>query len=148
MAETGDVAAGLIGGDKLYQKRARRALPILVRQAIAHRTMFYTELASELGMSNPRNMNFPLGAIGNTILHLAETWGRPVPPIQALVVNKSTGLPGVGIAWRVPASQRRGEGMPPENRSTQPTVGSNSRGPCVGTSLQGHNGPSIYERLA
>ena len=95
MAETGEVAVGLTDGDKQYQERARRALPILVRQAMARRTMFYSELATELGISNPRTLNYPLGAVGNAMLDLAKTWGRPVPPIQALVVNKSTGL-----AWR------------------------------------------------
>ena len=79
-----------------------RALPILVRQARAHRTMFYGELAVELGMSNPRNMNYPLGAVGKAMLDLAKTWGRSVPPIQALVVTKSTGLPGEGIACFAP----------------------------------------------
>ena len=42
----GEVAMGLIDGDKPYQEMARRALPILVRQARAHRTMFYGELES------------------------------------------------------------------------------------------------------
>ena len=100
MAETGEVAVGLIDGDKLYQKRARQALPILVRQAVAHQTMFYSDLAAELRMSNPRNLNFPLGTIGNALVDLAEVWDhrdRP-PPIQALVINKSTRLPGDGLA--------------------------------------------------
>ena len=98
MAETAEVATGLIDGEKLYQKRARRALPILVRQAKAHQTMFYGELAAELGMSNPQNMNYPLGAVGNAMQNLADTRRRPVPPIQALVINQSTGLPGEGVA--------------------------------------------------
>ena len=105
MAETGEVAVGMTDGDKQYQERARRALPILVRQAMAHRTMFYSELATELGISNPRTLNYPLGAVGNTMLDLAKTWGRPVPSIQALVVNKSTGLPGEGIACFAPDAE-------------------------------------------
>lgn len=104
MTETGEVATGLIDGDKLYQERARRALPILVRQAKAHQTMFYGELAAELGASNPRTMDYPLGAIGQALLDLEETWGRPVPLIQALVVNKATGLPGDGIGFFAPSA--------------------------------------------
>lgn len=102
MAETGEVATGLIDGDKVYQQRARRALPILVRQAKAHQTMFYGDLAAEVGAPNPRTMNFPLGAIGQALLNLGKTWGRRVPPIQALVVNKATGLPGEGIGFFAP----------------------------------------------
>lgn len=102
MAETGEVAVGLVHGDKRYQKRARRALPILVRQAKAHKKMYYSDLARELGMPNPRNLNYPLGAIGNSVLDLSHRWSRKVPPIQALVINKSTGLPGEGISWFAP----------------------------------------------
>ena len=104
MAETGEVATGLIDGGKLYQERARRALPILVRQAKAQQPMFYGELAAEVGAPNPRTMNYPLGAIGQALLNLGKTWGRRVPPIQALVVSKATGLPGDGIAFFAPGA--------------------------------------------
>ncbi len=102
MTETGEVSVGGLLGDKLYQRRARVALPILVRQARAGQTMFYGELADELSMPNPRNLNYVLGAIGNSMLSLGKHWGRQVPPIQALVVNKDTHLPGEGIAWFAP----------------------------------------------
>ena len=104
MAETGEVATGLIDGGKVYRERARRALPILVRQAKAHQTMFYGDLAAEVGAPNPRTMNYPLGAIGQALLNLGKTWGRRVPPIQALVVNKATGLPGEGIWFFAPGA--------------------------------------------
>ena len=89
-------------GDNLYQQRARRALPILVRQAKAAKPIEYGALAAELGMKNARNLNFPLGAIGNELLSLAETWNKEVPPIQALVINQSSGLPGDGIDFYAP----------------------------------------------
>lgn len=88
-----------ISGKKLYQERARSALPILVRQAKAGSTLFYSDLAEELGMPNPRNLNYVLGCIGQTLEHLSKKWGIKIPPIQALVVNKNTGLPGEGIGW-------------------------------------------------
>lgn len=88
-----------ISGNKLYQKRARAALPILARQAKARSTLFYSDLAQELGMPNPRNLNYVLGSIGQTLEHLSEQWKTKVPPIQALVVNKNSGLPGEGIGW-------------------------------------------------
>lgn len=88
-----------ISGDKLYQKRARAALPVLVRQAKVGSTIFYSDLAQELGMPNPRNLNYVLGSIGQTLEHLSAEWNVKIPPIQALVVNKISGLPGEGIGW-------------------------------------------------
>ena len=88
-----------ISGDKLYQQRARAALPILVRQAQAGTPIFYSELALELGMPNPRNLNYVLGSIGQTLKALSAGGGTEVPPIQCLVINKNTGLPGEGIGW-------------------------------------------------
>ena len=85
-------------GDKLYQKRARRALPLLVRQAKAEGPpISYGNLAEELCMPNARNLNFPLGSIGASLQLLREKWEDNIPRIQVLVVNKNTGLPGKGI---------------------------------------------------
>lgn len=91
--------AGNLWGDKLYQQRAREALPLLVRQAEAGTTVYYSELAEELGMPNARNLNYPLGAIGDALEELSEKWGEKVPVLQCLVVNKTTELPGEGIGW-------------------------------------------------
>ena len=88
-----------ISGDKAYQVRARAALPLLVRQAEAGAPVFYSDLAEELGMPNPRNLNYVLGSIGQSLERLSEAWKVKVPPIQCLVVNKNTGLPGEGIGW-------------------------------------------------
>jgi hypothetical protein len=84
-------------GNQLYQIRARKAFPILVRQAKAHRTITYEELAQELGMKNPRNLNYVLGSIGQSINIMNITSGERIPSINCLVVNKSSGLPGDGI---------------------------------------------------
>lgn len=88
-----------ISGDKLYQARARAALPLLVRQAQAGAPVFYSDLAEELGMPNPRNLNYVLGSIGQSMERLSEKWKTKVPPIQCLVINKNTSLPGEGIGW-------------------------------------------------
>ncbi|QEY33054.1 hypothetical protein EVJ50_13250 [Synechococcus sp. RSCCF101] len=106
MSETGEASVGGLVGNKLYQRRARQALPILVRQAKARQTILYSQLASELRISNPRTLNWPLGAIGNEMLALASKWGCKVPPIQALVVSKASGLPGDGISWFAPDAAR------------------------------------------
>lgn len=90
-----------LAGAKLYIERARKAFPILVRQAQAEETIYYSDLADELGMSNPRNLNHVLGAIGKAIQELGIRWKERIPPLQCLVVNKNTGLPGEGIGWFV-----------------------------------------------
>lgn len=100
--ETGDLSVEGIAGNKLYQQRGRIVLPILVRQAKARQTIAYSELAAEVPMPNPRNLNYVLGAVGNSILDLGRTWNARVPPIEALVVNQETGLPGVGVCWFTP----------------------------------------------
>ncbi len=88
-----------ITGDKTYQVRARMALPLLVRQAEACTPIFYSDLAEELGMPNPRNLNYVLGSIGKSLELLSKEWGGKVPPIQCIVINKNTRLPGEGIGW-------------------------------------------------
>ena len=96
MKETAKVAEP-IAGNKLYQKRAREVLPILVRQAEAEAPIFYSALAEELEITNPRVLNYPLGSIGQTLERLSKVWEERIPPIQCLVINKKTRLPGTGI---------------------------------------------------
>jgi hypothetical protein len=86
-------------GDKLYQQRAREALPILVRQAFGCEPIFYQELADEMGMPNPRNLNFVLGSVGQSLIELGTRWGEAIPPIQCLVINQKDELPGQGFGW-------------------------------------------------
>jgi hypothetical protein len=47
----------LLDGEKLYQERARLTLPYLVRQAKAGQTIYYSDLAKEINIPNPRNLN-------------------------------------------------------------------------------------------
>lgn len=89
----------VLSGNSLYVKRAREAFPILVRQAWAGKRIAYSDLADEMGMANPRNLNYVLGAIGKAIKELSAEWGQVIPPLQCLVVNKQTGLPGEGVSW-------------------------------------------------
>ncbi len=103
MPDTNEIAAaGFFRGTKTSQQRARTALSILVRQAEARQTMFYGELAREMGIPNPRTLNHPLGSIGRALQDLGRRRGRPVPPIQALVINKSSKRPGAGFAFFAP----------------------------------------------
>lgn len=88
-----------LSGVKLYQERARAALPLLVRQAASSATIFYSDLAVELGMSNERNLNYVLGYVGDALESLSEDWKEKIPPIQCLVINKRDKMPGRGIGW-------------------------------------------------
>ena len=96
-----------IDGDKRLQVSARKALPILVRQAQAGEPIYYGNLAPLLGYSNPRNLDDPLGCIGHTLHKLSEEWGEEVPQIQALVINKKTEMPGHGIDGLLGANFKR-----------------------------------------
>ena len=104
--ETAEVTENL-WGDKLYQKRARMALPLLVRQAMMGQTIFYSQLADEMGMPNARNLNYVLGCIGSTLIELGEDNDLEIPPIQCLVINKTTELPGEGVGWFISNSDFR-----------------------------------------
>lgn len=88
-------------GNKLYQQRAREAFPFLVRQALIGEPIYYSDLAEEMGMPNERNLNYVLGCIGTTILKLSKQKNEDIPPIQCLVINKATKLPGEGFGWFV-----------------------------------------------
>ncbi|RHX78791.1 hypothetical protein DLM77_15375 [Leptospira yasudae] len=103
-------------GDKEYQKKARLALPILVRQASVSQKIYYSDLASELDMPNPRNLNYVLGEIGNSLLELSKIWNEKVPPIQCIVISKSTELPGEGINWFIEKSEDFKNGSPSEKK--------------------------------
>jgi hypothetical protein len=73
-------------------------LPILVRQAWSRKPIYYEALAGELGMPNPRNLNYVLGSIGTTLNELSRKpgWGE-IPQIQSLVINQQRRLPGQGF---------------------------------------------------
>jgi len=90
--------ANLLESNKLYVQRARLALPILVRQAKAGQTIYYGDLAAEISMPNPRNLNFVLGAIGNALIALENLLklGK-IPLINCIVINQTNHLPGEGI---------------------------------------------------
>src|SRR6267142_2402494 len=89
---------GFINGQKVHQRLAYQALPILVRQAKGQQPLYYSLLQSELGMGSPRPLRYVLGAIGNELLKLSHKWLSSIPPIQFLVINKTTGLPGKGVS--------------------------------------------------
>jgi hypothetical protein len=109
-------AASFLAEEKLYLERARKAFPILARLAQARQKIFYSDLADELEMRNPRNLNDVLGAVGKAIQELSTKWKKEIPPLQCLVVNKKTGLPGEGVAWFVTNLKDFSERTPEEKK--------------------------------
>lgn len=103
-------------GNKAFQGAARRALPILVRQAKAQQPMYYSQLSAELKYP-ARGMGKVLGTVGRELLTLSKQWGKGgIPPIQCLVINKQTKLPGRGIGWFVPNKTAFEKSGPTEKR--------------------------------
>lgn len=96
---TAILADSLLSGEKLYIERAKKTLPYLVRQAKASQTIYYSDLAKELSIPNPRNLNYVLAAIGKAINELKTSTDVDIPPIQCIVINKSNNLPGNGVGW-------------------------------------------------
>jgi hypothetical protein len=92
-------------GSKLYQRRARLALPLLVARAKAYRTFTYGRLAKLLDMPNPRNLNDVLGAVGHELEALSRNWKETIPPIECIVLNKTKRTPGRGIGFHMPVEQ-------------------------------------------
>jgi hypothetical protein len=84
-------------GNALYQKRARRVFPLLVNLARARATATYAQVARQLKMASPRNLNYVLGSVGASLTELSQKWGELIPPIEALVVNSDTDLPDIGV---------------------------------------------------
>lgn len=84
-------------GDRKTQRYARKAFPVLVRQAFASEPMTYQQLAREIG-EHHRAIGRTLGVIGRALEDLSEEWNEEIPPIPALVVNKDRGVPGKGVA--------------------------------------------------
>lgn len=79
------------------------ALPILLWTAKNGKTITYTELALELRARHreePKHRKtvygWPAGKIGHAINMLSAEWGEEIPPLNAIVVRESDGLPGHG----------------------------------------------------
>jgi hypothetical protein len=90
-------------GDEWSPAMARRIMPLLVSYAEACKSVTYGQLSQEVIRRKwghyvmPVAYRYPAGAIGYAIEKTEAEWGEPIPPINALVVNEVTGLPGKGI---------------------------------------------------
>jgi hypothetical protein len=76
---------------------------ILIQRAKEGRTITYAELAEALhdhyGLEPKARKTLygpPVGAVGFALKVLGDKWGERIPPLNVIVVQASTGLPGVG----------------------------------------------------
>lgn len=90
-------------GKEWSKVTARKVLPLLVAYAHSAMPLTYGELSKEATRRKWSHYVMPLayrhvvGAIGFGLEETEEEWGEPIPPINALVINESTGLPGKGV---------------------------------------------------
>lgn len=90
-------------GEDWTSRMAKLTLPILIWVAKQGKTITYKQLASELQSRHneeiKRRMTLygrPAGKIGHALIQLSDEWDEGVPPINGLVVNAQSGLPGKG----------------------------------------------------
>ena len=85
-------------GKTTYPQWARKAFPILVRQAQARQKITYGELNKEI-KSGTSQLGSTLGIIDFAIGELSEDWygdKDKIPRINGIVVSKNRGIPGKG----------------------------------------------------
>lgn len=94
--------------DRLEGKRgvaARKALPVLLKCAQNRETITYGELGRRIGQHH-RQIGGTVGLLGGQLVdaYTSAVGGqasKKMPPIQSLVVNEKTRLPGSGVDWFV-----------------------------------------------
>lgn len=97
--------AEALHGDSWTKYTARTVLPLIVWCAKNGRTITYGQLDREIvarGWGHhvmAVQYGHPAGTIGNALIETEEEWGDPIPPLNALIVNQSTQLPGDGVNW-------------------------------------------------
>lgn len=86
------------------------ALPILIRWAQEGEAHSYSDLAQELHDTfgheiKPRKDLYGTvaGGVAQALQWLSERWGKPIPPLHTIVVNKATRHPGEGAITISPA---------------------------------------------
>jgi len=116
-----------LDGEIWTKRTARIGFPILVEYARERREITYSEWNDEivrrkLGPNgSPRVYGWPAGSIGDACEDYAKKTGVPVPPINLIVVNKKTRIPGSGSDnyFRRYCANRLGRNVNPRNLNPQ-----------------------------
>jgi len=91
--------------DRWTENTARAILPLIIWCAKNGKTVTYGRLDKEVvdrGWGHhvmAVQYGYPAGAIGNALIETEEEWGDSIPPLNALIVNASTKLPGKGVNY-------------------------------------------------
>jgi len=97
-----------LGGARWAKKISRVIFPWLIWCAKNHRTLFYSDLDTEIVRRGiHHHVNFvmyghPAGAVGNALLEMGEEFDEEIPPLNALIVAKTgpeKGMPSEGCDW-------------------------------------------------
>lgn len=94
-------------GDRWTEEIARKMLPLLVWCAENEKRITYGQLDSELqrrGLGHHVNVvvyGHPAGAIGDAMIETEQETGVKHPPINALIVNAKSGIPGSGCDYYI-----------------------------------------------
>lgn len=92
-------------GDRWTEITARHILPLLVWCANHGEKISYGQLDAELQRRrwghhvNVVMYGHPAGAVGNALLETEKKSGQKIPPLNALVINARTGIPGSGCDY-------------------------------------------------
>ncbi|MCL6272323.1 hypothetical protein M3P05_20615, partial [Sansalvadorimonas sp. 2012CJ34-2] len=92
-------------GDKWTYYTARTILPLIIWCAKNGRTITYGEIDRvivELGWGHHVlhvQYGRPAGVIGDALIETEELWEDIIPPLNAIIVNAETKLPGKGVNY-------------------------------------------------
>lgn len=81
--------------------QSKNILALLVSRAgSAEPTITYAEVARKVGI-HVCNLKHPMDYLSRTLASYAASQGLQIPPLQIMVVNSKTGLPGPGAAAHI-----------------------------------------------
>ena len=92
-------------GDRWTERTARKILPLVIWCAKNGVTITYGQLDNAVVSRNwghhvmAVQYGYPAGAIGSALIELEKLWERPIPPLNAIIVNAQTGMPGKGVSY-------------------------------------------------
>lgn len=93
-----------LAGNKWTHVAARAVLPLVVRCAQKGDLITYGQLDDEFVRRGGHHVvvvqyGHPAGAIGSALIELEGRWGMSIPPLNAIIVNAKTRLPGKGVNY-------------------------------------------------
>ncbi|MBU4185357.1 MAG: hypothetical protein KKI12_01520 [Proteobacteria bacterium] len=92
-------------GDSWTKYTARTVLPLIIWCAKNGKTITYGQLDREIvnrGWGHhvmAVQYGHPAGTIGDALIETEEEWEDSIPPLNALIVNQTTQVPGDGVNW-------------------------------------------------